>query len=141
MLHPLNHWECEKFQASRNGIDRSVFSQLEDLPECTLQHGWIVEPAIATSFRKQLAELPDTTGDFYAIPSFECDLHLFTDGGCERPSVPQLKGCHFWSVCRKPFNGSVCPFCTRACSRPGPDSVARRTPCLHLRLSFWHLSP
>ena len=104
------HWECTRFQPSRDGIDSCVFAQLEDLPECTLQHGWIVEPEFAPVFRQQLAELPDTTGDFFANPPEESDLHLFTDGGCERPSMPQLRVATFGACVADLSTGQFVPF-------------------------------
>ena len=104
------HWECERFQPSRNNINRNVFSQLHNLPECTLQHGWIVEPECSPLFRHQLVNLPDTTGDFFAVPQGIEDLHIFTDGGCERPADPQLRVATFGACFADLMTGQFIPF-------------------------------
>ena len=104
------HWECERFQPSRNIIHQNVFSQLQNLPDCTLQHGWIVEPDCAALFRHQLANLPDTSCDFFAVPSGTSDLHIFTDGGCERPADPQLRVATFGACFADLTTGQFIPF-------------------------------
>ena len=92
------HWECSRFQPSRNLISKQVFATLQQLPECTLQHGWFQEPEGSGYFRHLLAGLPDCTGDFFTTYKARQDAHIFTDGGCLRPETPSLRVAT-WGCC------------------------------------------
>ena len=92
------HWECERFQHSRNLISAKVFKQLQYLPECALQHGWFQEPEGLSYFRHMLDGLPDCTGDFFAAYEDSQDAHIFTDGGCLRPENPNIRVAT-WGCC------------------------------------------
>lgn len=76
------HWECPHFQASRSLIPTAVFQQLHQLPECTLQHGWMCTSSVLQEFRTCIAQAPDLTEDFHFDASTQEALHLFTDGSC-----------------------------------------------------------
>ena len=89
-------WECEAFQLLRTLPDSTV-RYLEHQPPCTTLHGWMVEDGCDQRFRQALQGIPDLTGTFQDTPALPEVLHLFTDGGCLQPTVPQLR-LGTWSV-------------------------------------------
>ena len=76
------HWECPHFQSSRSNIPSEVFGQLQTLPECSLQHGWICTSSLLQEFRACLFQAPDLTEDFHWAAMDQDVLYLFTDGSC-----------------------------------------------------------
>lgn len=76
------HWECPHFQESRSAIPLEIFNKLQDMPECSLQHGWICTSHLLTEFRSCLHQAPDLTEDFLCDANSQEVLHLFTDGSC-----------------------------------------------------------
>ena len=86
------HWECSKFQSSRDEITPSTFRQLDEAPDCLLQHGWIPASPWGQIYRQLLVSLPDLTHEFLEplhLPSM--DLQLFTDGSCEYPDCDSIR--------------------------------------------------
>ena len=86
------HWECPQFQDSRSLIPSEVFNQLPNLPDCSLQHGWICKSHLLLDFRSCLQRAPDLTDDFHYEATSQDVLHLFTDGSCLN------SGCEFTRV-------------------------------------------
>lgn len=88
ILH--RHFECPVFQDSRNKVSREVFADLQHLPDCTTQHGWICNPPELILFRQELMNLPDFTHDFSCASPIAIlgILHIFVDGSCLCPNNP-----------------------------------------------------
>ena len=88
LLH--RHFECPTFQEVRNKISGDVFAELSNLPDCTIQHGWICNPPELVLFRQALMNLPDLTRDFSCASPVATlgTLHLFVDGSCLSPNNP-----------------------------------------------------
>ena len=94
------HFGCPHFQHLRNQIPGEFFTKLDELPECSLQHGWMCHPASLHPFRQALVNLPDLTYSFCGgadIPT-QGPLHLFTDGSCIHPAEP-MKRLASWGFC------------------------------------------
>ena len=87
------HYSCPFFQTLRNNVSTEVFQTLHDMPDCTIQHGWICSPPELVLFRKALMDLPDLTNDFsFAPPPAENGIvHLFVDGSCLCPNQPRCR--------------------------------------------------
>lgn len=87
------HYSCAYFQTLRNNVPREVFQVLSEMPDCTIQHGWICSPPELVLFRQALMDLPDLTNDFSCglphIPSGV--IHLFVDGSCLCPNNPRCR--------------------------------------------------
>eukprot|EP00438_Fugacium_kawagutii_P016496 Skav221152 [mRNA] locus=scaffold2925:187181:196674:+ [translate_table: standard] len=87
------HWECPFFQDIRDRFPL-VCAKRPDLPSCSQTHGWIPTHPSFAELRRQLTQLPDSTGDLVLPPvsSFPTPtLDLFLDGGCTEPSQPYLR--------------------------------------------------
>lgn len=87
------HFSCPHFQSLRNNIPQEVFHMLGDMPDCTLQHGWICSPPELVLFRQAMMELPDLTNDFScgSPPTPSGVIHLFVDGSCLCPNNPRCR--------------------------------------------------
>ena len=94
-------YACPHFQGCRESLPPEFFRQLGDMEECTLEHGWILEPPECVIHRHFLAALPDTSRDF--VGHHESLLsqphwHIFTDGSCEHPTQPAIRLAG-WGMC------------------------------------------
>ena len=103
------HWECKAFQSSRDLIPKSVFKDLPNFDECTLQRGWFPLPNTLRSFRQCLCEAPDLSNKFLPCDIHTDALHLFTDGSCLRPQDPLLRIASWGVVCADVVNNSFVP--------------------------------
>ena len=94
------YYSCPNFQSIRITRPSAFFGMLEDLPECSLQHGWFCYPDSFVAFRNALDALPDLTSSFCGSGLLPHDgpLHLFTDGGCSYPSNPLIRVAS-WGFC------------------------------------------
>lgn len=93
------HWECPHFQASRGEVPTHIFHQLEELPDCSLQHGWFCTSSLLPQFRSCLQDAPDLTADFHFDPVSQDVLHLFIDGSCLNPTCPFTRIASWGVVC------------------------------------------
>ena len=94
------HYSCQHFQKERDQLPKHIFTFLDEAPPCTVQHGWICEPAEVRLLRSELASLPDLTGDFIGqwVHQLSDPIHLFCDGSCIQPTIPELRVAT-WGVC------------------------------------------
>ena len=93
------HWECPHFQSSRGEVPTHIFQQLEELPDCSLQHGWFCTSSLLPQFRSCLQDAPDLTADFNVDPVSQDVLHLFIDGSCLNPTCPFTRIASWGVVC------------------------------------------
>eukprot|EP00435_Cladocopium_sp_Y103_P021646 s885_g5.t1 len=92
------HWHCSHTKDLRNALPKELTDVLTDLPNCTLQHGWITEPPALIPFQRLLMDLPDLSAHFAPSHSFSFPVaHLFTDGSGWHPNDPVLRVVT-WSV-------------------------------------------
>ena len=68
------------------------------LPECQAQHAWPCEPPELRQLWRQLTQVPDTCHIHQPARRTQV-LHLFTDGACMLPRIPQLRLAS-WAVCQ-----------------------------------------
>ena len=95
-------WQCPHFAATRAEVfarhpGSHGLVQPECLPECQACHAWPCEPPELRSLWRRLSEIPDTC-HVHQYFSAANEVHLFTDGSCLLPRVPQLR-LAAWAVC------------------------------------------
>eukprot|EP00438_Fugacium_kawagutii_P029229 Skav229564 [mRNA] locus=scaffold568:553802:558148:+ [translate_table: standard] len=81
------HFECP----GTRHLQAEPIPEFDTLPACTRNHGWFVQPPAILAFQKELCQLPDTTKQWEVAPPPTDVLHLFTDGGCIKPTEPRLR--------------------------------------------------
>ena len=82
------HWQCPKTAHLRNEVPPAVLSQVDALPQCTAERGWMVEPAEVRHFKHELQSLPSYVGVSQAFDFSSGAIDLFTDGSCLSPHLP-----------------------------------------------------
>ena len=95
-------WCCPHFAAVRAQVfarhpGSNSYAQPETMPECQAQHAWPCEPPELRRLWRRLIQLPDTCHVRQPFAAGNA-LHLFTDGACLLPAVPQLR-LAAWAVC------------------------------------------
>ena len=78
---------CPHFCRTEAGLSGDRLQEL--LPAQSL-HAWVETCPTLEFFRKALAGIEASFGDFQAMPSGEC-VDLFTDGSCLKPQEPNLR--------------------------------------------------
>ena len=90
-------WHCSAFEDLRMSMPHHVRSFLDQQPDCTRLHAWVVESTADKEWRKLLHSLPGHHACVGPVPA-DPVLHLFADGGCLNPTVPHLRLAS-WAFC------------------------------------------
>ena len=90
-------WECEAFNTERNKCPESVRSELVNMPPCTHNHGWFMEPEHLQEFRCKLHRLKGDVGNWGEPIEIPSTLDLFTDGTCAN-SACEITRLGAWGV-------------------------------------------
>ena len=93
------HWECQFFQDCRDAFPQRQFAQLDTLDPCTLEHGWFPRSPAYAKFQTLLINTPDLSHTFTSASLPSENVHLFTDGSCVVPSIPELRLASWGVVC------------------------------------------
>ncbi|CAE7233097.1 unnamed protein product, partial [Symbiodinium necroappetens] len=80
---------CPRFQQARTGVEW-VCRLWPDLPSCTTHHLLAPSSPHVPLIRKCLQATPDLSGNFASSTCCAGFQHLFTDGSCIYPEVPEL---------------------------------------------------
>ena len=80
---------CPRFQQARIGVEW-VCQLWPELPSCTTHHLLAPSSPHVPLIQKGLQELPDLSGNFASSVCCAGFQHLFTDGSCIYPDIPEL---------------------------------------------------
>ncbi|CAE7294281.1 unnamed protein product [Symbiodinium sp. CCMP2592] len=80
---------CPRFCEARTGVEW-VCQMWNDLPVCTTHHLLAPASPFLPEVRQCLLECPDLSGNFASTATGPGIQHLFTDGSCIYPDLPEL---------------------------------------------------
>lgn len=80
------HWECTKLAHARK-CNQQHLAEIMNMPDATVNHGWIPQPQNLRDYHQILQDTPDTTGQ-HLLPDDDLSSHfeVFTDGSCRTPA-------------------------------------------------------
>ncbi|CAE7468251.1 Pol [Symbiodinium sp. CCMP2592] len=97
-------WHCPRFDEARNTAAAACLPDPGTLPEAMALRAWVMRPAPLVELWRLLAAIPDTTCELNVPATLEPLVHLFTDGSCFLPGIPQLRLAS-WAVICMPTTG------------------------------------
>ena len=79
------HWECCELAHARK-CSPDHLKAIHEMPDATINHGWIPNPESLGDFHEMLQNIPDVSGKFHMVDTSQAHFEIFTDGSCQTPS-------------------------------------------------------
>eukprot|EP00438_Fugacium_kawagutii_P029374 Skav202092 [mRNA] locus=scaffold513:196764:199222:- [translate_table: standard] len=80
--------DCPRFAAQRSSF-QDVVQMWHSLPDCMVQHGLCPENPFQQRYWALLQQIPVDEPDWPVLPTLTVRQHLFTDGSCIFPEIPE----------------------------------------------------